>query len=130
MSGDLNNDIDIFMRMVEQVDNAAGRLIGDISLKEDDSSIEYAIKATNASLESYNQIKALANIVLGNISKIRGQKLSKESVRTRLKQVRESDEKAKAFRNHVYDLLETDVVKCVEKSIDEELKNISNIILK
>lgn len=127
MTGNLNNDIDIFMHMVEKVDNAAGRLIGDISLKEDDYSIEYAIKATNASLQSYNQIRQLANIVLGKSKKVKGQTLSKESIRTRLKQLREIDDKAKAFRNHIYDLVEEDVVKYVGKKVDAEILAISNI---
>ena len=125
MSGDLNNDIDIFMKMVEQVDNAAGRLIGDISLEQDNYRIEYAIKAVNASLQSYTQIKQLANIVLGKTNVIKKQKLSKSDVRTRLREVREIDNNSKVFRNHIYDLLETDTIKFTGKAIDETFKDIN-----
>lgn len=129
MGNDLNNNIDIFMKMVEQVDNAAGRVIGDISIQQDNYSIEYAIKAVNASLQSYNQIKTLANIVLGKTTMIKRQKLSKGDVRTRLKQLRNIDENTKAFRNHIYELTKEDVIKFTGKTLDDEfLKSGLNII--
>lgn len=130
ITGDLNNDIDIFMKMVEKVDNAAGRLIGDISVQQENNSIEYAIKAVNASLQSYNQIKQLANIVLGKTNTVKKVKLSKGDIRTRLKELREIDENAKVFRNKISDLVETDIIKFTGKTMEESLKGIESFINK
>lgn len=128
MTGNLDDDIDIFMNMVTNVDNAAGRLIGDISVQnEDDYRIEYAIKAVNASLQSYKQIKQLADIVLGKSNRVKRRTLGKGDIRSRLTRLKEIDEETKAFRNKIFNLAENDVIKCTKEIVDEELAVLNNI---
>ena len=119
MTGDINHDMDILMHLVEEVDNARGRLIGDISTRLDENlSIEYAIKSTNASLQSYKQIKELAEVVLGKKNRVSKRTINKKgTVRERLKRLKEIDNELKLTRNKIEDMVEDEVIETVNETI-------------
>lgn len=124
MTGDINHDMDILMHLVEEIDNARGRLIGDISTRLDENlSIEYAIKSTNASLQSYKQIEELAKVVLGQKNKVSGRTINKKgTVRERLKRLKEIDNKIKSTRNKIENMMEDEIIETVNGTMINYIK--------
>jgi hypothetical protein len=72
MTGNLESDIDLFMTYIEKVDNARGRLIGDVVKKNiDGTTTEYAIKSAGASVETFEQMKEMALSILTTTGQVR-----------------------------------------------------------
>lgn len=105
MSGVLEQDIDIFMKLVSEVDSAAGLMLGDISNEE--KGIEYAVKSAGASTLSLTQIENLAKeIIQSNVTK------------ADLKHLKEIDAQKGSLRNSVEELLGNEISNTLKPIID------------
>lgn len=105
MSGALEQDIDIFMKLVSEVDSAAGLMLGDISNEE--KGIEYAVKSAGASTLSLTQIENLAKeIIQSNVTK------------ADLKHLKEIDAQKGSLRNSVEELLGNEISNTLKPIID------------
>ena len=105
MLGILEQDIDIFMKLVSEVDSAAGLMLGDISNEE--KGIEYAVKSAGASTLSLTQIENLAKeIIQSDITKMD------------LKHLKEIDAQKGSMRNNIEELLKNEVNDTFKPIID------------
>lgn len=108
MTGDLENDIDLFMTYIEKVDNARGRLIGDVVKKNaDGTTTEYAIKSAGASVETFEQMKEMALSILTTTG----------NVREVLMELKYIDQRDAVKRNKIEDLLSNDIIKVASQEI-------------
>lgn len=121
MTGDPEGDVDLLMTYIANVDNARGRLLGDVrKLNDDGTSTEFAIKSAGASVEMLNQIIEMANAVLTS---------PYGDIRKTLIEMRNSDDAAKVKRNKIEPLardeLITSVTKGVKTVIDPFIKGLT-----
>jgi hypothetical protein len=114
MTGSLEDDIDLLMTYIANVDNARGRLMGDISKKNaDGTSTEFAIKSAGASVEKLEQIIEMANAILyapvGSTAK------------EILLEMKKFDDRAKVKRNKIEKLCKDELLYSVTKGIKTEI---------
>lgn len=113
MGNDLEENIDIFMSFVTNVDNARGRLLGDISKNNQDGTItEFAIKSAGASVETLDQIIDMAQSVINAADGM---------VKDTLQLMRSQDKDVAVRRNKIEILSRDELVYSVTKGVKTEI---------
>ena len=116
--GSMDENINSFMALVAEVDNARGRLIGDISVSlKDGGSLDYAIKSAGASVASLTSLLEMAHLVI---------EADKNKVKDALLLMKQSDNEQKKFRNIATKLTKDDMVYQVQKKVKTLIDPLNN----
>lgn len=111
LTGSMEQNIDTFMKLVAEVDSAAGLMLGDIS--NELTGIEYAVKSTGASTLSLKQIEELANEIVKS-------KITKQD----LKQLKITDAQKGSLRNFIEPVLKEEIRDTLNTFIKDVQKQI------
>lgn len=111
LTGSMEQNIDTFMKLVAEVDSAAGLMLGDIS--NELAGIEYAVKSTGASTLSLKQIEELANEIVKS-------KITKQD----LKQLKITDAQKGSLRNFIEPVFKEEIGDTLNTFINDIQKQI------
>lgn len=120
MTGNLENDIDTFMKIVERVDNASGLFLGDISME---NGLEYAVKTAGASTLSFTQVENLAKTLSsGSVSK---------KILLNMKQQAIEEGKKMNTRHPIFNASRKNIEKIIKETTEDALmaKEASNMFI-
>ena len=111
--GSMEENIHAFMSLVAEVDNARGRLLGDISIRQKNGgTLDYAVKSAGASVLSLNSLIEMAMAVID---------ATDGHVRETMREMRENDQAIAVRRNVANKLTKDDLVNEVYKGVKTQV---------